>query len=235
MKTLTAPTPYGYQELRQVHHRYMMLAMFMAITIQMMIIGTYHLTEWLKPIDPPKRIIFIDPTRFLPPPIHSLTAFPTIPYIPAKLSVGVPVPIPDCDVKSDILFAGQVDLDRQADREWGQVGDVSENVELKIKDQDPLPTEYRAIEREPMVIFRAVPEYPDIAKRAGIEGTVIVQVLLNKDGKVKKALLAKTSDEVFIESALAAAQKWVFTPALMQGKPVTVWVSIPFRFRLTMK
>ena len=34
------------------------------------------------------------------------------------------------------------------------------------------------------------------------------------------------------EAALAAAQKWVFTPALRQGKPVTVWVSIPFRFRL---
>ncbi len=138
-------------------------------------------------------------------------------------------------MKPEILFAGQEDLARQADRGWEQVGDVSENVDLKIKDQDPLSTEYHPTECEPMIIFRAVPEYPDIAKRAGIEGTVIVQVLLNKDGKVKKALLGKTSDEVFTESALAAAQKWVFTPALMQGKPVTVWVSIPFQFRLTGK
>ncbi len=81
MKTLIAPTPYGYLELRQVHHRYMMLAMLIAITVQIMVIGAYHLAEWLKPIDPPKRTILIDPTCFFHPQfIHPLHFQPFCTY-----------------------------------------------------------------------------------------------------------------------------------------------------------
>jgi periplasmic protein TonB len=100
---------------------------------------------------------------------------------------------------------------------------------------DPSPTVFIAFEKPPEPVFKAFPEYPDVAKRTGLEGTVIVQVLLNKEGKVKRALVAKTNNEIFSEAAVEAAQKWVFTPALMQGKPVIVWISIPFRFRLTGK
>ena len=52
-----------------------------------------------------------------------------------------------------------------------------------------------------------------------------------KDGKVKQ--IGKiTGSDVFHEAAKAAAQKWEFEPAMQNDKPVKVWVSLPFTFKL---
>lgn len=235
MKTLTAPTPYGYQELRQVHHRYMMLALLMAITVQMMVIGTYHLSEWLEQDD----IIKVPPPPIpyehvpLPPSLTNTSLLTANVVIPTKASEGIPVPVPDFKVNPDIDFSPQA-LPNPVNPNASGLNGIGDG-EMIVIPPDPLPTEFRPFEKPPEPVLKTYPEYPDIAKRTGLEGTVVVHVLLNKEGKVKKALVAKTNNEIFDESALAAAQKWVFTPALMQGKPVMVWITIPFRFRLTGK
>jgi periplasmic protein TonB len=103
-------------------------------------------------------------------------------------------------------------------------------------DQDePSPDIFQPFEKDPVPVVAIAPQYPDVPLRAGLEGNVIVKVLLTKEGKVKKAILVKSDGDLFIQSAIDAAMEWVFTPALMNGKPVAVWVSIPFRFRLTGK
>jgi TonB family protein len=66
-----------------------------------------------------------------------------------------------------------------------------------------------------------------------LEGNVFVKVWVDKEGKVRKAVIQKSDAPIFEEPAKEAAMQWVFTPALMQKGPVSVWVSIPFRFRLT--
>lgn len=68
MKTLTAPAAYGYQELCLLHQRYTMFAMLAAILMQFAIVGGYNLAEWLKPLDPPDRVIRIPIGTLLPPP-----------------------------------------------------------------------------------------------------------------------------------------------------------------------
>jgi hypothetical protein len=109
MKTLTAPTPYGYQEVRQVYQRNMMLAIFLAISIQMMIIGAYKLTEWLKQDDttglPPIQI----PFELLPLPpslLNSNTSLGAV-VVQKKFSLGIPVPVPSCEIDPKIEFATQ--------------------------------------------------------------------------------------------------------------------------------
>jgi TonB family protein len=62
-----------------------------------------------------------------------------------------------------------------------------------------------------------------------------VKVWVDKEGKVRKAVVLKSDAEIFNQAATDAAQQWVFTPAVMQKGPVAVWVSIPFRFRLSNK
>jgi periplasmic protein TonB len=234
MKTLTAPTSYGYQELRRVHHRYMMLALFMAITIQLMAIGTYHLAEWLRPEDPIIIIKIKRPIDIPQPPSIKRESLPQSPIstLQTKAENALPVPIPDAIADSEKTIESQDKLS------W-QTGPILAKGNEKIEidetgmDLDPLPNAVQLFEKDPMVVKTAVPEYPNIAQRVGLEGNVTVQVLLDKEGKVKKTLLSKTSDNIFVDVALNAAKKWVFTPALMNGKPVPVWVSIPFRFRLT--
>ena len=75
------------------------------------------------------------------------------------------------------------------------------------------------------------PAYPDIAREAGVDGTVMVQALVGKDGRVKDTRVVK-SIPMLDASALTAVKQWVFKPALSNNKPVAVWVAVPVRFTL---
>ena len=75
------------------------------------------------------------------------------------------------------------------------------------------------------------PDYPDIARRAGITGSVTVEVLVDREGKVE-AIGTIYGNEVFHEASRQAALKTLFTPAIQNDKPVKVWVSLPYKFQL---
>ena len=64
-----------------------------------------------------------------------------------------------------------------------------------------------------------------------MDGTVLVQALVGKDGKVHDVRVQK-SIPMLDASAIAAVKQWVFKPALSNNKPVAVWVAVPVRFRL---
>ena len=68
--------------------------------------------------------------------------------------------------------------------------------------------------------------------RAGLKGTVYVKILVDKDGKPKKAVVIKSTTEIFNDAAVEAAMQFIFTPAVMNNGPVKVWVAIPFKFKL---
>lgn len=76
------------------------------------------------------------------------------------------------------------------------------------------------------------PDYPDIAKKAGIEGTVILHLLIDENGKVLKAKILKSLVEDLDDAAIKAAYDATFYPAKQRDKPVKVWVSMPFTFKL---
>jgi TonB family protein len=84
----------------------------------------------------------------------------------------------------------------------------------------------------PLPIDQVTPKYPELALRAGLEGTVWVKMWVDESGKVVKASVTKSDAEIFNQAAQDAAMKWTFRPALMKGKQVAVWVSVPFRFKI---
>jgi protein TonB len=96
------------------------------------------------------------------------------------------------------------------------------------------PPDFVEYDKAPAVIKRGFPQYPELAKVAGVEGTVYVKIWIREDGKVETAKLQKGSgtDAGFEEAALQAATQFEFHPAMKNGKPVAVWVSIPFHFKL---
>ena len=87
---------------------------------------------------------------------------------------------------------------------------------------DPMPT----------LVKRADPAYPKSALEAGIEGTVYVKALVDTDGKVAKVEIIKSDAKELDKAALDAAKKFTFEAAVSGGKPVEVWVTIPFKFKL---
>lgn len=74
-------------------------------------------------------------------------------------------------------------------------------------------------------------KYPDIAIQANIEGRVTVKVLVGKDGNVIK-VGSLSGPDVFHEEVRDKVRDLQFTPGLQNGKPVKVWVTVPFNFRL---
>ncbi|UCG29416.1 MAG: energy transducer TonB [candidate division WOR-3 bacterium] len=92
---------------------------------------------------------------------------------------------------------------------------------------------YYKVEVKPKPIFQQKPRYPDLARRAGIEGQAVVKALVDIDGSVMDVQILKSSgNQMLDESALVAARKWKFSPAKQRDKYVRVYVSIPINFRL---
>ena len=74
--------------------------------------------------------------------------------------------------------------------------------------------------------------YTEIARRAGIEGRVTIEFLVNKTGDVEDAKVLKGISEELDLIALNAVKQAKFTPGLQRGKPVTVKMVIPIVFKL---
>ena len=78
------------------------------------------------------------------------------------------------------------------------------------------------------------PEYPDKARALSIEGTVMVDMWLRKDGTVSVVSIYKSAHPLLDSAAAKAAAQSSFTPAKgADGAPVNVWVRRPFRFSLS--
>ncbi|MFQ5823312.1 MAG: TonB family protein [bacterium] len=99
---------------------------------------------------------------------------------------------------------------------------------------------FKEYDKPPMPIggFKAIQQnlqYPEIARKAGIEGRVILNVYVNEQGEVEDVKIAKSINEGqsgFEEVAIAAVKSVKWEPAENKGSPVAVWVAIPVVFKL---
>ena len=101
---------------------------------------------------------------------------------------------------------------------------------VELEEEDEI-VEIWKVEKQPEFTKQVKPQYPEIAKKAGIEGRVTVHVLIDKRGRVE-SVGNILGPEVFHASARAAALGFEFTPAIQNDKPVKVWVALPFKFQL---
>ena len=114
--------------------------------------------------------------------------------------------------------------------------------DFEILDEPPPPPESNVIfiaydePPEPMGGYMAIQKaviYPEIAREAGIEGTVIVQATIGKDGRVKETIILKGIPKTgWDEAAMDAIKIIKWKPAYQRDKPVTVRISVPVVFRL---
>ncbi len=75
--------------------------------------------------------------------------------------------------------------------------------------------------------------YPSLAQRRGYEGRVILKVLVSKEGRALKVILAKSSGHSILDrAAMKAVREWIFKPGKLNGKPVEMWVKVPVVYEL---
>ena len=83
----------------------------------------------------------------------------------------------------------------------------------------------------PRKIVDARPLYPDIARSARVEGTVIMEAVLGTNGRVTQ-LRVLQSVPLLDQAATDAVRQWRYTPSLYGGRPVSVLMTITVRFTL---
>lgn len=101
---------------------------------------------------------------------------------------------------------------------------------LKADDEKiPSSDKFIATEVMPVMIEEATPVYPDHMRDT--KASVYVKAFVDEEGIVKKTELAKSSGIIaFDESALHAAMKCKYEPAVANGKPIGVWVTYKVEF-----
>jgi protein TonB len=124
--------------------------------------------------------------------------------------------------------------------------DISIDQDIVLDKPPDLPGKHKIIEDEPFIdIFDEWPEpvgglkalqervvYTEIAKKVGIEGKVIIEAWIDKEGNVVNARIFRDIGGGLGESALNAVLLTKFTPGKQRGIPVKVKVKIPVRFAL---
>lgn len=89
------------------------------------------------------------------------------------------------------------------------------------------------VDTAPQAVTTVSPEYPRRARDQGIEGRVVVSLLVNETGGIERMKIIESKPPgVFDDAAKQAMRGWRFSPGSYQGKPVKVWVNQPLSFRL---
>ena len=83
-----------------------------------------------------------------------------------------------------------------------------------------------------VITSKPQPAYTKEARRNGIQGFVALKVLLSGNGKVSRIRVLKRLPAGLTETAIVAACKMKFKPALKDGEPVSQWITAEYAFRL---
>jgi protein TonB len=224
--------PYGAPELLENSDRHLMRAMSAAMAL---FAALFAAALVLLPLVPRAAIEVPvpDPGRFwehLPTaPRAPRLPHPPTPIAPAK---GIPQPVPDTRTLLDTMRPTTGDASRNGTTgESATTGARGSTDQSSISPVVPDPGIFEYHEEYPSVATIVKPDYPDLARQAGVEGQVVVLALVGVDGHVKEVRLAK-SVPLLDAAAMDAVRKWVFTPALDNHHPVPAWVRVPVIFHL---
>lgn len=144
---------------------------------------------------------------------------------PAAPRPAVPIETEDEDVPDDVTIA-ETDLDLD-----GPIIDVAP---LRMDGQQEVEEEileFWSVEEKPDVIDRVNPIYPEMARRAGLEGQVILTFTVTTDGRATDIVVLRGA-EIFRQAALEAVAQFRFRPAKQNDRAVSVRMTMPMRFKL---
>jgi TonB family protein len=85
--------------------------------------------------------------------------------------------------------------------------------------------------REPHLLERVEPIYPEIARRARIQGRVVLECVIGPDGLVRDVVV-KQGNRILSPAAVGAVRQWRYVPTLLNGRPASVVLVVSVDFHL---
>jgi protein TonB len=229
-------------ELKRAYQKNMAIGFGVSAAAHLLIIGLILLVMAIgsgEKISAPQIVIKSSQDLIVPPSLSQQQEQIAVktPEREIRPSVGVPEPVPDEEAPEEVEVATQDEL-----AEMAPVAPVEDLEELGV-DMDvdnildellPAPDEFIPYEEAPVKVVDVAPQYPPLAQRAGIEGSVWINVLVDKEGKVRDVLVVKDSgaNAGFEEAAVEAAYQCVWKPAIANGQPIALWITYKVDFKL---
>lgn len=122
----------------------------------------------------------------------------------------------------------------------GEVKDLKARLEtVTQRDAAPVATEaddvydMSALDQVPRVVSRVAPQYPFEMRRAGVNGEVTVEFIVDQNGDVRDAIAVKSSRREFEAAAVQAVANWKFSAGRKGGRYVNTRMQVPIVFRAT--
>ncbi len=161
----------------------------------------------------------------IPKPFEPMTAIDVpITIQPEKIRrftlPAIPIASEDDEFLEDIPYdLNKIDIKELIENSGPPEGDIEEGIRFHLASQ------------KPVLIKSVQPVYPELARKAHIEGTVVTEVLIDKKGNIETAKIFK-SIPMLDEAALNAVKQFKFKPGKQRDKFVKIWMHVPFSFKL---
>lgn len=121
------------------------------------------------------------------------------------------------DTGLDAFMSGDMKMEESL------LGDVGKDV---VMSED-------SVDEAPKPTHRSAMEYPSKARKSGITGYVLMNILVNQDGSVAKVKVLESEPAgLFDDVAIAGVKEWKFRPAQYKGQAVKVWAKQKISFNL---
>lgn len=169
-----------------------------------------------------QKVYVVQQVRFKPPPPKQQQE------LPKPKSKKVPIPDPTPDEPEPIRLEEEIEQD---------IDLPDTDIIFDIPDGPP-PIEPEGPIRvggdvtRPTRVSGPNPQYTEIARKARIQGVVIVEAIIDKQGNVTNVKVLKPLPMGLDQAAVDAVKRWKFEPATLNGKPVDVYYNLTVNFRL---
>ncbi|MDI6840660.1 MAG: TonB family protein [bacterium] len=167
--------------------------------------------------------LFIPETKPKPYKLKAATPFKPIPLPPQLVLLQEPPPKPKLPV------AAKTDEEVEAPTIERT---IFEEPLGRLPELKPEIVPFIGVEVKPELLNCVAPEYPELACKAEIEGTVLLEIIIDTLGRVVDIKVTKSLHELCDLSAINAVRQWIYSPGKQRGKPVLVRLEVPVRFML---
>ncbi len=209
-----------YEEDRKT----MRVAVIVALVFHLVLLAI-HLPELVsaKPPEPDKQKVYVvQQVRFKPPPPKKQQE------IPKPKAKKVPIPDPTPDEPEPIRTPDEI----QPEIDLPETDIIFDIPEGPPPSEPEGPIHVGGDVKAPVKTFAPQPQYTEIARKARIQGVVIVQAIIDKQGNVTNVKVLKGLPMGLDKAAADAIQTWKFQPATLNGKPVDVYYNLTVNFTL---
>ena len=177
------------------------------------------------PAEPDRSVVVLAPERYRPPPPRQEEP------PPPDATVAVPDPTPHEEEPARVEAPDEIRIDELDD--WIDLASATPPgppAPAVVEETGPLRVGGEVT--APRAIDTPRPTYPELARRIRKTGIVVLEALIDEQGRVREVTVLKDPGFGLGEAAVQAVEKWRYEPATLQGEPVAVLFNLTVRWEL---